>query len=109
MRINAGPFVVTKWDQVVPEAREFASGVAQFRSVEYGDVRVQVVEYPSNFVNETWCEKGHVKYVVRGEISTELEDGRTFVLSAGDSWTVGDGQERHRSRSENGATVVIFD
>jgi hypothetical protein len=44
-----------------------------------------------------------------GELHTELEDGRTFILKAGMSYQVADGAEPHRSSTATGATLFIVD
>ena len=54
-------------------------------------------------------EKGHILLCLEGELHTELEDGRTFVLQPGMSYQVADGAEAHRSSTAPGATVFIVD
>jgi len=46
---------------------------------------------------------------LEGELHTELEDGRNFVLRAGMSYQVADGAEAHRSSTSNGAKLFIVD
>jgi len=42
-------------------------------------------------------------------MTTELEDGREFILTAGTSYHVGDDCEAHRSRTEKGCRLFIVD
>jgi hypothetical protein len=44
-----------------------------------------------------------------GELETELEDGRRFILKPGMSYQVADDAAPHRSRTEVGATLFIVD
>ena len=44
-----------------------------------------------------------------GELHTELEDGRRFVLKPGMSYQVADNAEPHRSHTSLGATLFIVD
>jgi hypothetical protein len=44
-----------------------------------------------------------------GELHTELDDGRTFTLTAGMSYQVADNAEAHRSSTTAGATLFIVD
>ncbi|WP_182077492.1 hypothetical protein [Deefgea sp. CFH1-16] len=44
-----------------------------------------------------------------GELITELEDDRSFTLSAGHSYQVADQAEAHRSSTRLGATLFIVD
>ena len=56
-----------------------------------------------------WCDKGHVVYCLEGELLTELRDGRVFVLRAGMSYQVADGETPHRSSTAAGARLFIVD
>ena len=42
-------------------------------------------------------------------VLTELDDGRTFVLTRGMSFQVGDDREPHRSSTRVGAKLFIVD
>jgi hypothetical protein len=45
----------------------------------------------------------------KGELHTELDDGRTFTLVAGMSYQVADNAEAHRSYTAVGAKLFIVD
>jgi quercetin dioxygenase-like cupin family protein len=70
---------------------------------------VRIVEYSADYLADHWCERGHVVHVLDGEFVSELRDGRSFVLHAGDSYVVADGDGAHRSRSERGTLLFIVD
>jgi hypothetical protein len=109
MRLVDIPFQATDWARV-PETRQAgAAGVATRRTKQHGDVRVRMVEYSPGYVADHWCEKGHVLLVLEGELHTELQDGRVFVLRPGMSYEVADGAEPHRSSTPTGATLFIVD
>jgi quercetin dioxygenase-like cupin family protein len=84
-------------------------GVAIWRTLQYGDVRIRIVEYSPGYVADHWCAKGHVVYCLEGELLTELRDGRAFVLRPGVSYQVADGETPHRSSTAAGARVFIVD
>ena len=67
------------------------------------------VEYTPGYLADHWCSKGHILYVLEGELDTELDDGRRFTLKAGQSYQVADNAEPHRSRTESGARLFIVD
>ena len=102
-------FGTTDWSLV--EATEHAgeSGVARWRTRQFGAVRVRMVEYSPNYRADHWCEKGHILLCLAGELETELADGRTFRLTPGVSYQVADKAEAHRSISREGATLFIVD
>lgn len=61
-----------------------------------------MVEYTPGYIADHWCRKGHVLLCIEGELHTELQDGRTFILRPGNSYQVADGAEPHRSFTTTG-------
>jgi quercetin dioxygenase-like cupin family protein len=109
MRIENVPFGVTDWSAVAKTEHPGETGVAFWQTVEQGNIRVRVVEYSPGYLADHWCSRGHVLYVLAGELVTELKDGRRFTLLPGQSYQVADQEEPHRSRTESGATLFIVD
>lgn len=103
------PFMTTDWASVPASSRPGASGTAIWRTVEAGDIRVRMVEYTPGYVADHWCSRGHVLLVLEGELHTELQDGRSFKLTAGMSYQVANEAEPHRSRTQAGARLFIVD
>ena len=113
MRLEAIPFGKTDWSTVEAERHPGEVGEAIWRTRRFGPadnaVRVRMVEYSAGYVADHWCAKGHILLCLSGDLSTTLEDGRTFYLTAGMSYQVADGAEKHRSASRNGAVLFIVD
>jgi len=109
MRIPAFPFASTNWTDVEPTAHQGETGVAHWRTLNVGEIRVRMVEYSPGYLADHWCEKGHVLLCLEGELHTQLRDGRTEILRPGMSYQVGDGMEPHRSYSPRGAKLFIVD
>ena len=109
MQITDLPFGVTDWAEVAGEVHPGTTGLATWRTRQFGPVRVRMVDYSAGYIADHWCQKGHFLLVMAGELIIELADGRTFVLAAGMSYQVADGAEAHRSRSAGGATLFIVD
>ena len=109
MRIEHVPFGVTDWSAVPKTAHPGETGVAHWRTIETGNIRVRIVEYSPGYLADHWCSRGHVLYVLSGELVTELKDGRRFTLRPGQSYQVADGEEPHRSRTASGAKLFIVD
>lgn len=103
------PFQAIDWSTIEPTRHPGDPGVASWRTVEVGNVRARVVEYSAGYVADHWCERGHVVFVLDGELETELKDGRCVVLSAGQSYAVASGDCAHRSRTARGARLFIVD
>lgn len=110
MKIPTLPFTVTDWAGVPPTRHPGETGEALWRTLMIGDVRVRHVEYSPGYVADHWCERGHILYVLEGELTTELKDGRRFVLKPGMSYQVSDqGDAAHRSVTAGGAKLFIVD
>jgi quercetin dioxygenase-like cupin family protein len=109
MHIENVPFGVTDWAQVPRTEHAGETGVAWWRTLEIGNIRVRMVEYSAGYVADHWCSRGHVLLVLEGELVTELEDGSTHVLRAGESYQVADRTAPHRSRTSGGARLFIVD
>ncbi len=109
MRIDQIPFGTTDWKLVERTEHKGDSGVAYWRTRQFGDIRVRMVEYTPGYLADHWCRKGHILLCLDGELHTELADGRNFVLTAGMSYQVADNAEAHRSSTESGAKLFIVD
>ncbi len=109
MKIENVPFTVVDWNEVVPKEFPGETGKAFWKTFEAGNVRVRIVEYSPGYLADHWCSRGHVIYILEGELITELKDGRVFKLTPGMSYQVADDNEPHRSRTEAGAKLFIVD
>jgi quercetin dioxygenase-like cupin family protein len=110
VKIPTLPFTLTDWSSVKPTQHRGETGVAHWRTIEIGDVRVRVVEYSPGYLADHWCDRGHILYVFEGELDTELKDGRTFKLMPGMSYQVSDfGDAPHRSSTKTGAKLFVVD
>jgi len=110
MKIPALPFTATDWSKIEPVLHPGETGHALWRTLDIGDIRVRMVEYSPGYLADHWCDRGHILYVLEGDLETELKDGRTVVLKPGMSYQVSDhGDSAHRSRTETGAKLFIVD
>jgi quercetin dioxygenase-like cupin family protein len=109
MQMNDIPFGTTDWATIAPTQHAGDAGIAIWRTRQFGSIRVRMVEYSAGYVANHWCRKGHILLCIEGELRTELEDGRLFVLRPGMSYQVADNAEAHRSSTERGARLFIVD
>ena len=109
MKMSGIPFQVTAWADVEPTLHPGETGSATWRTRQFGEIRVRLVEYSAGYVADHWCEKGHVLFCVEGQLETELRDGRRFTLLPGQSYQVADSAEPHRSSTAVGAKLFIVD
>lgn len=109
MRMSDIPFGTTDWQHLTAAEHPGETGIARWRTREFGTIRVRLVEYSPGYQSDHWCSKGHILFCVAGELETELQDGRIFRLGRGMSYQVADDAEPHRSRTSAGATLFIVD
>ncbi len=109
MNIAGISFHTTNWEIVETTRHEGETGYALWKTIKIGTIRVRQVEYSVNYKADHWCSKGHILLCIEGEMTTELQDGRKFVLKAGTSYQVGDNMEPHRSFTKKGCKLFIVD
>src|SRR3954469_15502421 len=109
MKMVEIPFDITDWATVERTEHAGELGTAHWRTRQFGDIRVRIIEYSPGYLADHWCQKGHVLLCMEGELHTELEDGRSFVLTPGMSYQVADNAEAHRSSAAAGAKLFVVD
>ena len=109
MNIAGIPFGTTDWAEIETTEHGGERGMARWRTRQFGDIRVRLVEYSPGYLADHWCSKGHILLCLEGELRTELRDGRSFVLQPGMSYQVADGAEPHRSSTDRGAKLFVVD
>ena len=109
MHLQNIPFQVVDWAHLVPSLHLGDAGQAAWRTFEAGEVRARIVEYSPGYIADHWCERGHVVFVIEGELITELRDGRRFTLGPGQGYVASSGEPAHRSLSPGGARLFIVD
>lgn len=109
MQMSNIPFGTTDWSKIELTHHKGETGSATWRTQTFGGIRVRMVDYTPGYLADHWCVKGHILFVLEGELVTELEDGRVFTLTAGQSYQVADNAEPHRSSTQAGAKLFIVD
>jgi hypothetical protein len=102
-------FQTTDWTTAEWTTRPGETGSASQQTVQYGNLRIRKVKYSAGYKANHWCTKGHLLFLIAGDLRSELSDGRTFDLKPGMSYQVSNGVSAHRSTSINGAELVIID
>lgn len=109
MQMDDIPFGTTDWSTVECTEHKGETGTAYWRTRNFGGIRVRLVEYTQNYLADHWCSKGHILFCLEGELHTELEDGRKYILKPGMSYQVADNAEAHRSYTPVGAKLFVVD
>ena len=110
MKIEGVPFQVTDWETVEKTEYKGEKGTSFWKVFDKGNIRVRTVEYLPGFLSDHYCPRGHVLYVLSGELVIRLKDGQEFTLTAGMSFQAeNDENNPHLAYSNPGATVFIVD
>ena len=104
------PFETSDWSSVPANEHKGETGVALWRTRQYGKIRVRLVDYSPGYKADHWCSKGHIIYCAEGEFTAHLKDGNTYLLKKGMSYqTTDDIENPHMSTSETGCKLFIVD
>jgi quercetin dioxygenase-like cupin family protein len=110
MKIANLPFTVTDWNRAPAIEHKGKTGTSFWRSFEEGGLRIRVVDYSAGFESDHWCPRGHILYVVDGEVLITLKDGTVHRLKRGTGFQAGDDEANpHAASSVAGARVFIVD
>jgi hypothetical protein len=103
------PFQLTDWSVVAVTEHKGETGIATWRTLQLGDLRIRMVEYSANYKADHWCEKGHIVFCLEGEMTTEMSDGSEYILKKNMSYVVSDELSSHRTFTKDGAKLFIVD
>jgi quercetin dioxygenase-like cupin family protein len=74
-----------------------ADGV-RFKAYEQGGKKLRLVEFSKEFVEPDWCAKGHIGYILEGQIEIDF-GGKAIVFSSGDGLFIPTGEE-HKHKGQ---------
>lgn len=103
------PFQTINWGSILKTEHKGETGTAFWQTVQFGGLRIRIVEYSEGYLADHWCKKGHIVHCLEGEFVSELHDGKQFSLSKGMTYVVSDDLSSHRSKTENGVRLLIID
>jgi len=109
MEMKNIPFGTTDWEKIDKVEHKGEQGTSFWRTQQFDNIRVRVVEYSTGYIADHWCSKGHILFCLEGELRTETKDGRKHLLKPGMSYQVSDNDLPHRSSTETGAKLFIVD
>lgn len=97
------------WDNLESEKADGETGYTNIKTQIFGTIKLRQVEYSSNYMADHWCDKGHIVFVISGQLIIEHKDNTILTLNSGTSYVVGDNSMAHKATSISGATVLIVD
>jgi hypothetical protein len=103
------PFQAIDWNSVEKINHKGETGDAFWQTMQFGGLRIRLVEYSSGYLADHWCQKGHIVHCLEGEFTSELATGEEIKLTKGDTYVVSDELSSHRSISGGGVKLLIID
>ena len=86
--------------------QEPASGV-RFKEYHQGGKQIRLVEFARGFVETDWCTKGHIGYILDGQLEINF-DGKVVVLGPGNGLFIPPGENHKHIGKALTDAVQIF-
>lgn len=102
-------FHTTDWSEIPVTEYPGETGIAFWKTLQYKNLRIRMVEYSRGYIADHWCKRGHIVYCIEGEMTIELSDGRKLKFEKGMTYQVSDAVNPHRSVSCTGTKLLIID
>ena len=84
-----------------------AEGV-RFKAYQQGGRKLRLVEFTKEFIEPDWCTKGHIGYVLEGQMEIDF-DGKVILFGPGDGVFIPEGEEhKHKGRVLTDTVKVIL-
>ena len=103
------PFQTIDWTSIEKTIHKGETGISYWQTLQFGGLRVRMVEYSAGYIADHWCRKGHIVHCLEGSFISELQNSESFTLTKGMSYIVSDDCSSHRSVSESGVKLLIID
>ena len=69
----------------------------RFKAYEQGGKKLRLVEFSKEFVEPDWCTKGHVGYILQGQMEIDF-NGKVILFGPGDGVFIPTGQ-KHKHKA----------
>jgi len=84
-----------------------AQGV-RYKALQQDGKQLRMVEFSRDFVEPDWCRRGHMGYVVEGELEIDF-NGRLITFRAGDGVFIPPGEaHKHKARALTDVARLIL-
>ncbi len=88
------------WESPIPGAR--------LKEYEYDGKRIRLVEFTKELVEPDWCKKGHIGYVLTGEMEINF-NGKIVSYEAGDGIFIPSGENhKHMAKVHSGTVQLVL-
>jgi ethanolamine utilization protein EutQ (cupin superfamily) len=78
----------------------------RFKAYEQDGRRLRLAEFSREFVEHDWCTKGHIGYVLEGQMEIDF-DGQSLTFGPGDGLFIPPG-DKHTAKVKTKTAKVIL-
>lgn len=87
---------------------ERAAVGAKVKAYEQNGRKLRLVEFAREFVEPDWCTKGHIGYILEGQMEIDF-DGKVVVFNSGDGLFIPAGDKhKHKGRALTDVVKIIL-
>jgi len=87
---------------------ERAAVGAKFKAYERNRRKLHLAEFTREFVEPDWCIKGHIGYILEGQMEIDF-DGKVVVFNSGDGLFIPAGDKhKHKGRVLTDVVKIIL-
>ena len=97
------------WNNIPTQKVNGETGFSTIKTQTLGEITIRHIEYSNNYTADHWCEKGHIVFIIQGELIIEHKDNSIHSLKSGMTYLIGDNTLAHKAKSEFGAKALIID
>jgi ethanolamine utilization protein EutQ (cupin superfamily) len=90
---------------------ENPSPCIRYKAFSRDNQRIRLAEFSEDFAEKNWCTKGHIGYVIEGNISIDF-NGKLVNFKSGDGLFIPEGESnKHKAKVAKGekALVILFE
>jgi quercetin dioxygenase-like cupin family protein len=92
-------FPKMEWEDPSPGLRQ--------KTHTMGNLKLRLVEFSEQFTEPDWCRKGHIGYVIEGQLEIDF-DGKATLFKAGDGVYIPGGEaSRHIAKIAKGEKALL--
>ena len=86
------------WERPVDSVR--------FKAHQQGGRKLRLVEFSKEFIEQDWCIKGHIGYILEGQVKIDF-DGKVTVFGPGDGVFIPAGEKHKAKVLTDTATAIL--
>lgn len=87
---------------------EYPLAGARYKAYEKDGKKLRLVEFTEKFIEPDWCKKGHIGYVLNGQMEIDF-NGKKVSYEAGDGIFIPPGEaNKHMVKVTSGTVQLIL-